>query len=159
MDIIEIYSKSMKFYFEIKGKIVVIGGDSGTGKTLFFNAVIENGGVDNPDSPTVALSRESLMDAEILKLIVEKNEDKIFVIDNAEYLLTRESIDIINNDINNRYIIIGRGVNIRGLRTSFLSYAEIYLDKEENTFKLNYPLSRENRKNYILNSFKGGEKI
>ena len=96
------------FSFDLKNDIIVVNGDSGTGKSMFCDVL------NNTRKMT---AKNSLKD-----VVTVFNEDNpleigflfrkkkhLFVIDNADILLTDEIVDHIAYDINNQYLIFARG--------------------------------------------------
>lgn len=103
-----------KFLFdlELRGKIISVGGDSGTGKTLMFNKLLDM--IKNYNLTGVSCFNASLKPDDLRSLIF-KNRNELVIIDNADLLLL-DSDDPGNLlKFNNRYILYTRNPQFYGI--------------------------------------------
>lgn len=94
------------YYLQLKGDKNIIKGSSGTGKTYLYSKL--NNVKKRLDS-TSSYNADNLFmlnSDNLEKLPALKN--KLILIDNAELLLDDKTVDIINMDDNNRYLIFAR---------------------------------------------------
>ena len=138
---IEVEYELKKFSLELKERVVVIKGDSGSGKTLLVKAIkalerTKVGGdlyrvIDNP----LEFNKDEF------EYLIKNYNGKIIVIDNADTSLNKELIEVINSDDKNRYIIIGRA--LWDLKVTPNGVSEMVYNKENGEFNLYYALYRE----------------
>lgn len=106
----------------LRGRITLIGGDSSTGKSFIADKIAEQkrGAIAAKDENSlyrhiVVINYKDIVNVEgedyNIKSKLKKINDKIIIIDNADLLLDNDTIDYINSDWNNKYIIIGRGLS------------------------------------------------
>ena len=133
---IDILNRGIRFNFDIKKKVTLIRDNSGTGKTLFCKAVIENTGANDTGSNTYYLTEDTLLDPDIFRYTIKNKTNTIFVIDNFETVFNQDIIELINNDNQNRFIIIGRGQAIRGLDPHSLEVVTLEYNKNYREFNL-----------------------
>ena len=94
-----------KFNFLVNNPITVIGGDSSSGKSLFFNKLSVKSKVEGIDTfRFVNYMTEDI--GSILKLY----KNKVIVIDNADAILSDDDIKYIIKDKYNQYVIFSRFV-------------------------------------------------
>ena len=102
------------FDLELRGNLVVVEGYSGQGKTYFFNSLrdvkysefpVNVQGVDLSKVEFINIFSKGQVD---LKAFIQKSEGKLFIIDNADSLLTNELAAYIGWDIKNQYIVFAR---------------------------------------------------
>jgi len=105
--------KSYHFDLEMRGSVVIIDGDTSSGKTFIceclrkYKEYLEDNGDSTFDN--IMLFGKSKMDLEVITSLPKPG--KIVIIDNADRILAGNSklIEHIANDrCNNAYIIIGR---------------------------------------------------
>lgn len=94
------------YFLQLKGNKNVIKGSSGTGKTYLYNKLNNVkqrlDGTSNYDANNLfMLNRDNLEKLPTLK-------NRLIIIDNAELLLDDQTIETINMDDNNRYLIFAR---------------------------------------------------
>lgn len=131
-NVLDIVTKNhLHFNFKMRGKITIVSGYSGTGKTFVSNYLRE------------MTSSKNVADKEFKDVFVLNSdncssiftkESKLIVIDRAELLLTPEIVDFINSDYKNKYLIFARGTI--GINASPNYYATI--NKSGNEFCLQY---------------------
>ncbi len=124
----------VKFDIELKNDLVLVEGDSGTGKTLLFKALVQYTGVYG--SPLVFLNYErTFSDIDKIRDTLIKSRNKLIVIDNADIILDLEMRGRIALDRNgNQYLIFGRNIYGLGVTKRALCYLEI----KNNIGKLKY---------------------
>lgn len=106
---------------ELRDQIVLIEGDSGTGKTLIFKVFKDQSILDNN---IVCINKALLRDTKKNFItLVSKLRGKIILVDNADIILTSEARKHIMFDEYNQYVILGR--NSDGLPVSNLSFTEL----------------------------------
>ncbi|MDO5416516.1 MAG: AAA family ATPase [Lachnospiraceae bacterium] len=106
----------IKFDIELKGPIVAVGGDSGTGKTLLFKALNNEMRLGNKELLLINYDTVSLL-SEVnesgtspLESLLEHTRDKLIVMDNADILLS-DGVNwkkILVEDDSNQYLLFCR---------------------------------------------------
>lgn len=106
--------ESTFFDLDLRWNLIVIEGFSGQGKTYFFNA-LRNAkysefptnvkGVDLTKVEFINIFTKGLVD---LITFLKSKEGMLFVIDNADFVLTEEIAEYIGWDNKNQYIIFSR---------------------------------------------------
>lgn len=105
-NILEIRDKNNNHYrLELRGNKNLIKGNSGTGKTYLYDLIEsikkkKTESVYNVDN-IITLSTLNLSQ-------LREFEDKLIIIDRAEYILDSADIEYINSDTDNRYLIFAR---------------------------------------------------
>ena len=129
---ISLQGEEVSFSFMLNSRIVVIRGESGSGRTFLFNTW-----------KAYAVSRRNNIlffnytTAQDLYNVLQSKRDCLFVIDNADILLTDELRAYIAQDLTNQFVIIGRCVDGLGVGRSGLAEVHIDVDKRKGT--LVYP--------------------
>ena len=120
---------SVNFNIDFKNDLVFVEGDSGTGKTLLFKALLRHAGVYK--LPIVFLNYERTFgDVDIIRNNLIKAKNKLIVIDNADIILDLELRGRIAMDHNhNQYLILGRNIHGLGVTKRSLSCLEIVNNK------------------------------
>lgn len=118
----------VKFSFKLKDRMVFVDGDSGTGKTVLFNAIMQYAGLTDAPIILINYNMTSGKIDNVRKHLVG-NENKLIVIDNADTILDAEMRGIIALDYNNQYLIFGRDVQGLGVRDKSMAYIEIVNNK------------------------------
>ena len=121
------------FKLAIKDNLTLIGGQSGSGKTLLFEA-FQSDSVLNENSNITCINYTT--DKEIISETLKKSSGKLFVIDNADIILNRDQRFNISLDKKNQYIVFTH--SLYGFKPSASSIAELIV--ENNIDKLHYPL-------------------
>ena len=126
----------------LKTDIVIINGNSATGKTLLVNSIREQkeneeaNGVSNYSFRNI----ESIRKKDELKKINFENEGNLYIIDRADIILNdKELVKNIYFDTKNKYIIMAR-CNL-GFNLSPNYYAEMIY--ENNTLSIKYYFDHE----------------
>ena len=94
------------YFLQLRGNKNIIKGSSGTGKSYLYNKIskmkqrLDNTALYNVENIFV-LNKDNMDKLSTLK-------DKFIIIDNAELLLDDITIDFIDKDDNNRYLIFAR---------------------------------------------------
>jgi len=109
----------------------MIGGDSGTGKTLFFK-IMQSQARNNRD--IICINADSMW-ADI-NSVISTSKNKLIIMDNADIILNAESKYRILTNKQNQYIILGR--NTQGYHLGAKQYAEMQIS--DNIASLNYIL-------------------
>ena len=89
--------------FEFDNNIIILTGDSGSGKTFCFNLIRECMAIRSD-----ILCINYLDYQKDIKKIISEAKGKLIVIDNADILLNDEVRKYISLDAENQYLIIGR---------------------------------------------------
>lgn len=124
----------IEYKLQMRGHISVLNGASSTGKTFLcdYISTIQQGMDFDKEFENVVILNLSNRD------IIFNQKQKLIIIDRAEMLLTPEMINFINNDRENNYLIIARGVT--GIRVTPNYVAT--LERNGNTFSLKYKFNR-----------------
>lgn len=121
------------FKLAIKDNLTLIGGQSGSGRTLLFEA-FQSDSVLNENSNITCINYTT--DKEIISETLKNSSGKLFVIDNADIILNRDQRFNISLDKKNQYIVFTH--SFYGFKPSASSIAELKV--ENNIGKLYYPL-------------------
>ena len=109
------------FDIRLPGRITVISGDSGTGKTLIRKQLKDDAIINEEiEGITDNITVFNLPDNTELSN-VKNIKHNFIIIDNGDIILAnhKEMIDYINTDFDNQYLIFSRGET--GIRTSLSS--------------------------------------
>lgn len=87
--------------FTLSNNIILIMGDSGTGKSVVFSILLEASSGDSRIVPISYLNKD-------IEEQIKNQVGKIIVVDNADVILTDELRKYIAFDSKNQYIILGR---------------------------------------------------
>lgn len=132
---IKIGDTRIRYSLEFYGKYSVIAGDSGTGKTTFFELV-----QDYNDNPRLVKCDSSLpvyaIDKRADESVLTKYTNSILVMDEDNRLLRLYNTASLLKESSNYYIIISR-VNMNWLPLSIDNYYQFYL---ENGINYNKPI-------------------
>lgn len=127
---IRVTSSKQNYEFSIYQKITVIRGKSGTGKSQFFRLISDAWSEDVHIRISDGYELSALNGRERWKDIIEmsliKGRKSIFVIDDEDFISTKEFADILGQDGQNYYILINRIENIGKLGMISFSAKEIY---------------------------------
>ena len=117
--------------FTLTNNIILIMGDSGTGKSVIFSILQEAASSDDRIVPISYMDKNKDIERQI-----RVQSGKIILVDNADVLLTDELRKYIAFDSKNQYIILGR--NPQNLMTTRENLFELNtIQKDEMTiFKL-----------------------
>lgn len=94
------------FDFDIKNGYTVIDSPSGLGKTLFYNLYLSKC-INEKRQDTIFINYTDLTNRQGLEDKL-KRKNCIYIIDNADIVLTDKMAQAIQKDNNNQYIIFGR---------------------------------------------------
>ena len=116
MPLVHIKTKKLEFRFELKGKYTLLKGDSGIGKTTFYNLVSD---LDNPMSGIQKLSKMKIVAVprNFENFTFEKFSNCIMVIDENCTLFNKKECAKILQNSNNYFILINRGLNFLPIHT------------------------------------------
>ena len=102
------------FDLELRGNLIVIDGCSGVGKTYFFNS-LRNAkysgfptNVNGVDLEKVLFINAYIKDLINIIEILKWHQGKLFVIDDADIIFTKEIAEYIGWDNKNQYIVFSR---------------------------------------------------
>lgn len=121
-----------RFELCLYSRVTLIGGDSGSGRSLLYLALMENGALD---PVYYCVRHDEIIYFENQVKYDKKGESHVIVIDNADILLTHAHRFLISSDQRNQYILFGR--NTRGLHISTSGYAEVEI--KDDVGRLVYP--------------------
>lgn len=117
------------FDIDLRGRIVVVDGLSGSGKTFLFNTVMTN--KLNPVSVNTAEDTDlsnvvtiNIFNKEMLNTL-SSIRGKLIIIDNADVLLTQKEADYISSDMNNQYLIYSKGSIDFHISPNYYAYLEL----------------------------------
>lgn len=139
IDKIETNYRSFKFDIRLKYNIVVICGDSGSGKSLLVQCLRRDivNAIQNKiykDSIDKIVVHDAKFNTDIDN--IKQLKGKVIIIDNYDAL--KNNYDWLEKhiltDSDNQYVIIGRDVNGLGLPLNSISKMRLH----DNTFKLEY---------------------
>ena len=117
--------------FTLTNNIILIMGDSGTGKSVIFSILQEAASSDDRIVPISYMDKNKDIERQI-----RVQSGKIILVDNADVLLTDELRKYIAFDSKNQYIILGRNPqNLMKTRENLFELNTIQKD-EMTIFKL-----------------------
>lgn len=105
--------------FSLSNNIILIMGDSGTGKSVVFSILQEAALNDSRIVPISYMNKDA-------ENQIRNQSGKIIVVDNADVILTYELRKYIAYDLQNQYIILGR--NPRNLMITAENLFELSTD-------------------------------
>ena len=123
----------INFKLVLKDNIILIGGLSGSGKTLLVDAFQSDKAL-NPDSNIICIN--FLTEKKFIDEILTNSKGQLIVIDNADTILTDDQKFDISIDHKNQYIIFTH--SLEGFEPSDSSIAELVV--KNNVGELYYPL-------------------
>ena len=135
-------------------RVVLVVGNSGTGKSLIFSqfktlqSVPDSGllCINNSDINTLRKDKDS-NDYKIRDIIrnsvKQSTQQKVIFIDNQELILSTEDLRFIRYDLGNKYIIMGRSNEELGIGLD--SFAEVVDDGKVMKIQFNHRLQLQNK--------------
>lgn len=141
-DQIIISVNGIEFDLELKDRVVLVDGLSGVGKTMLYNAIMQDAKIYT--KPIICLDKNILILPTLSHAILEtfqNSRNKLFVIDNADLLLTPELQEFISLDSNNQYIIFSHAS--KGYNLHNKSFSELKIQNGKGN--LIYPFIKENK--------------
>lgn len=123
---IEFEAAPFSYDLEFDDRITLVGGDSGTGKTVLYE-MLEDLRLTEPYREIKLFNYKSDELAEALKLC----RNKFVVMDNADILLDDELRRFINFEVTNQYMLFSR--NCDGLNVSDRSFKVLQMDDDKIT--------------------------
>lgn len=116
----KVYVPCREADIEMKDRIVLVSGDSGTGKTLVFNGFKQ---LQYTDKGIVCIDQYRIAQTgeRVYNIIKKSRPGCLVVIDNADLLLTDRLKNYIVKDESRNYLIFGR--NVDGLQINPYRYA------------------------------------
>lgn len=130
-NLVKIEHKGNKYELDLREKVTVIRGDSSTGKTILFKALIANSHHGN--NKNIGIVYEDMTINSFIELLNNKDKELI-VIDNADFILDRNFVEEINKDPSKKFLLMGR--IIPGLETGYGSTVELNFHPEDRLFTL-----------------------
>lgn len=139
---ISVNSKKFSFHMTIKGKYTIICGDSGIGKSWFAQAEADVGGayeiaISDPSYELVLPSNKNWHTT--ISRNIEYGDKCIYIIDDADYVLSSEFTQLAENDAYGFYIIINR----------FESFDKNVIDPPQFRTDEVYSFAAEGREHYL----------
>lgn len=133
------------FDFQLRGTVIVLYGDSGTGKTLFYKALAKeknSGWYEKQFGGKVYLFSDdsSTQCSNFLRDTMPQLKNALVVFENASNYLSQEDFQRIVCDFENYYVIITRSVS--GLQITPNYFAEVFTDKN-GVLRLKYRYSKQ----------------
>lgn len=125
---IEVENSKMRVSINNLQRINIIYGDTSTGKSYMVDMIHEAIIARVPKTENIRVYDYRNCDNLLNRL--KQNEGTIIIIDNADLLLNKDTSRYIGTDLQNRYIIIGRAVNLETTVPSFWK-----MDIQENNGK------------------------
>lgn len=107
---IVIESKKYNCVVDLHQKVTVISGDSGTGKSMFAKSIADDSraykiSLNNCDYELYVINANW---KEIISYGIEHKRKSIYIIDDCDFVITREFNELIRKDKYSYYIIITR---------------------------------------------------
>ena len=122
-------SDKVKVEIELRSKVTILTGNSGTGKTLLFNTVpstLEDG------TQVICFTKKSFTAG--LSEAIRTTSNALFILDRFDLYKTPDIIDAINKDASNKFVIISRCWN--GISYNDLTACNVIFDECEQVYKL-----------------------
>ena len=117
--------ESTIFDLELRGNLIVVDGFSGSGKTYFFNS-LRNAKYSEFATNVKGVELEKVEFVNIFTKhifsYIKSEVGKLFVIDNADTILTRELAEYIGWDNKNQYIIFSRASWPFGISPNYFAH-------------------------------------
>lgn len=109
---------------ELKDRLTIIKGDSGTGKSLLYKLIKEraNKKVITIDADKALVGNGDKTAYEIVMGLLKGNSGHLVVIDNADIILNKQLREYIAKDVKNQYIIFGRSTKYYNIGTNNVAY-------------------------------------
>lgn len=127
---VSVTSSKQNYEFSLYQKVTVIRGKSGVGKSQFYKLISDAWSEDVHIRVSDGYELSALNGREHWKDIVEmsllKQRKSVFVIDDEDFIATKEFADIFGEDRQNFYIFINRVENFGKLGMIPFSAKEIY---------------------------------
>jgi len=136
----EFTDKGWDYDILLRNKITVIDGDSGNGKSVLARAM-QSHFVFNKMKAEL-LDYNAYENTEKVTKTITSYADTLIIIDNADCILNGDIVDLINNDINNFYVVFGR--KSWGLSATPSHFAELEQDSTTKKIALKYSCDVEN---------------
>jgi hypothetical protein len=141
------YKDTVKYDLLLRGRITVIDGDSGTGKTFLWNylniingkdVIAKEGDVDHAFPELLLINAYNVAS---IKTSLFMGKDMLVVIDNADsvFLIHKDVLSFVVSDLKNSYIIFARSDYDFSISPNY--YASMNFDKKSKAVKLDYVAS------------------
>ena len=130
----QIKSEDMVFELELKSRLTLMNGDSGTGKTFLYKLMLDKARAEK-DSRFIFFNH-MVPDKKYIKSEILTHKDKIFVVDDADIILDKELKSLISVNTSNQYIIFTHSIDGYTLGKKNIAVLKI----KNNKGVLEYPL-------------------
>ena len=131
---IQIKSENISFDIELKSRLTLIDGESGSGKSFLYKLMLDKARAEM-DSQFIFLNY-MVTDKKYIKSEILTQKDRVFVIDDADTILDSELRSLISVDTSNQYIIFTHSID--GYTLGKKNIAELKI--KNNKGILEYPL-------------------
>lgn len=112
----------MEYDLKFLDQLTLIGGESGTGKTLFYNLMLKKAANDTENIYCFNASTNQSVINNALKML----QYKLIIVDNADISLDDKARYLVATNTKNQIILLGRNSN--GLHLTPTRYAELIED-------------------------------
>lgn len=115
--------KAIRYDLELRGNVTIVGGDSGTGRTLMCQVVRQMISYGDRDKLVFDATNASAVSVAVLKTY----KSKLILFDDADMILKGNLLKYVLSDKNNYYILFRRDNYDVHLSPNY--YAELVLDE------------------------------
>lgn len=121
-DILQVQGDTVRYELELCGRLTIVGGDSGTGKS-FLSTLVSNQKMNEKTMQNVSIFsyKSGITLAEFLTVMQGKRH--LLIIDNYDAFASRKAAELIAGDEVNQYLIFARYA--RFLPVSKYNYREL----------------------------------
>ena len=98
------------FDIELRSHLVLVMGQSGVGKTFFFNSYKDYILANGKENKVYFYNFADVGNKDYMYERIRNSKGKLFVIDNADLLISEKMKQIISKDCNNQYLIITKNI-------------------------------------------------
>lgn len=121
-DILQVQGDTVRYELELCGRLTIVGGDSGTGKS-FLSTLVSNQKMNEKTMQNVSIFsyKSGITLAEFLTVMQGKRH--LLIIDNYDAFASRKAAELIAGDEVNQYLIFARYA--RFLSVSKYNYREL----------------------------------
>lgn len=120
--------RGIRFSLDLRGRIVVIDGNSGTGKTFLWSTI-----KTLQDAPSTRDKVKNILllnyKSENVEEKIKSSEGNLIIIDNGDLILSPDMAHYISFDYANQYLIFQRGNQLEfGISPNYYAYMVDYGD-------------------------------